>query len=200
VTAAVVFHTKSDAARIPSAPPGPVGSANLATDLLRTVFISGLIGGACAVVPLMAGCAKDAETKERLTEPAPCSPGHAQPISEATLKAVFAQRGIQLRRDDRCETFRNPTTQRLDPRAPLVTLSNTSGAADYDQVVSTQGDIFCQLERKNSFGRKLERLKYEGDEETHLRTLNVLCTIYPEAPEQINALAAALLQLPGVRA
>jgi hypothetical protein len=151
-------------------------------------------------MPLVAACAKEAETKQRLTEPAPCSPQRARPISEATLKAVFAQRRIQLRRDDRCETFRNPTTQRLDPKAPLVTLSNTSGAADYDQVVSTQGDIFCQLERKNSFGRKLERRKYEGDEETHLRTLNVLCTIHPEAPEQINALAAALLQLPGVRA
>jgi hypothetical protein len=177
-----------------------VGSGNRVTDLLKTVFIGGLIGGAFAVMPLLAGCAKEAETKQGLTEPAPCSPGQGRPISEATLKAVFAQRGIQLRRDDRCETFRNPNTQRLDPKAPLATLRNTTEADDYDRVVSTQGDILCQLERQNSFGTKLERLKYEGDQETHLRTLNVLCTIYPEAPEQIDALAAALLQLPGVGA
>jgi hypothetical protein len=39
----------------------------------------------------------------------------------------------------------------------------------------------------------------QSDEETHLRALNVLCTIYPETPEQIDALATALSELPGVR-
>jgi hypothetical protein len=152
---------------------------------------------ALAVVALLSGCAQATENEQARTEPAPCSPGQARPISEATLKAVLAQRGIQLRRDDRCETFRNPNTQRLDPRAPLATLRNSEEADD--GTVSSQGDIFCQVDRRNTFGPKLERLKYEREEETHLRTLNVLCTIYPESPEQIDALAAALSQLPGVR-
>jgi hypothetical protein len=151
---------------------------------------------ALAVVALLSGCAEGTKTEQAQTEPAPCSPGQARPISEATLKAVLAQRGIQLRRDDRCETFRNPNTQRLDPRAPLATLRNSG---ESDEVVSSQGAIFCQVERRDTFGPKLERLEYEGEEETHLRTLNVLCTIYPETPEQIDALAAALSQLPGVR-
>jgi hypothetical protein len=155
--------------------------------------------GALTVMALLTGCAQGAETEQALTEPPPCRPGQGRPISEATLKAVLAERGIQLRRDDRCETFRNPATQRLDPKAPLATLSNSTGSEDIDRVLSTQGDIFCQIERQNTFGAKIERLKYEGDEETHLRTLNVLCTIHPETPDQIDALAAALLRLPGVR-
>jgi hypothetical protein len=153
---------------------------------------------ALAVVAILSGCAQETETEQALAEPAPCSPGRGRPISEATLKAVLAHRGIQLRRDDRCDTFRNPSTRRLDPKAPLATLRN-SAEDDSDWAVSTQGDIFCQIERRNAFGTKLERRKYEGEEETHLRTLNVLCTIYPETPEQIDALAAALSQLPGVR-
>jgi len=66
-------------------------------------------------------------------------------------------------------------------------------------VVSAQGDIFCEVERRDTYGAKLERLKYQGDEETHLRALNVSCTIYPDSPEQIDALADALIALPGVR-
>jgi hypothetical protein len=152
-----------------------------------------------AVVAVLSGCAQGTETEEALTEPAPCSPGQGRPIREATLKAVLARRGIQLRRDDRCETFRNPNTQRLDPRSPLATLRNGAESDDNDGVVSIQGDIFCQVERRKTFGPKLGRLRYKGDEETHLRALNVLCTIYPETPEQIDALATALSELPGVR-
>jgi hypothetical protein len=154
---------------------------------------------ALAVVALLSGCAQETETEHAQAEPAPCSPGQGRPISEATLRAVLARRGIQLRRDDRCETFRNPNTQRLDPRAPLATLRNRAEADQNDGVVSIQGDVFCQVERRNTFGPKLEPLKYESDEETHLRALNVLCTIYPETPEEIDALAGALSQLPGVR-
>jgi hypothetical protein len=153
---------------------------------------------ALAVVAVLSGCAQGTETEEALTEPAPCSRGQGRPISEASLKAVLARRGIQLRRDDRCETFRNPNTQRLDPRAPLATLRNGAESDDNDGV-SIQGDIFCQVERRKTFGPKLERLRYKGDEETHLRALNVLCTIYPDTPEQTDALATALSELPGVR-
>lgn len=194
-----MIHTESDA-RHEGWLTWPVGFGNAATDLLKTVLVSRLISGAFGVMSLLAGCAEGTGTKQRLTEPAPCSPGQGRPIREATLKAVLARRGIHLRRDDRCVTFRNPNTQRLDPKAPLATLRNSTEGDDYDQVVSTQGDIFCNLQRRNTFGTKLERIKYEGDEETHLRTLNVGCTIYPGAPDQIDSLAAALLQLPGVRA
>ena len=156
-----------------------------------------LLAALTVMVALVTGCAEERETELAL-EPPPCRTGQGRPINEATLKAVLGRRDIHLRRDDRCATFRNPNTQRLDPRAPLATLRNSAGSDDYDRVIASQGDIFCDLERRSTSGPKLERIKYESDEETHLRTLNILCTIYPESPDQINALAAALSQLPGV--
>jgi hypothetical protein len=48
-------------------------------------------------------------------------------------------------------------------------------------------------------GAKLERIKYEGDQETHLSALNISCTIYPDSPAQIKALSEALARLPGVK-
>jgi hypothetical protein len=102
---------------------------------------------ALVVAALISGCAQATETEQAGTEPAPCSPGQARPISEVTLRAVLAQRGIQLRRDGRCETFRNPNTQRLDPRAPLATLRNGAGSDDNDGAVSVQGDIFGRTAR-----------------------------------------------------
>ena len=155
-----------------------------------------LLAALIVVVGLLAGCAEESETKLAV-EPPPCRTGQGRPINDATLKAVLGQQGIHLRRDDRCSTFRNPNTQRLDPRAPLATLRNSAGSDEYDRVIASQGNIFCDLEQRNTFGPKVERIKYEGDEETHLRTLNILCTIYPESPDQIDALADALSQLPG---
>jgi hypothetical protein len=142
------------------------------------------------------------------TEPPPCNPEGGQPISEATLKAVLARNGIRLYRDDRCLHFRGPNAPPPDPNAiprnpnaPQATLSNTRDSLEYDRIVSEEGHILCEVERghRYNFIPRLERIKYEGDEETELRALNVSCAIYPESPEQIDALAAALLQLPGVR-
>jgi hypothetical protein len=41
----------------------------------------------------------------------------------------------------------------------------------------------------------VRRIKYEGDEETHLEIFNVSCAIYPNSPEQVDALEAALRRL-----
>jgi hypothetical protein len=82
----------------------------------------------------------------------------------------------------------------------LKNLWEDSSPDDCDRIVSDEGYILCDVLRDRfGGGPKLERIKYEGDEETHLRTLNISCTIYPDSPEQIDALAAGLLQLPGVR-
>jgi hypothetical protein len=161
-----------------------------------------------ALVALMAGCGEQTQTDRALTEPPPCNPEQAGPISEATLKRVFARDGIHLYRDDRCEEFRNPDDPPPDPKAtprnanaPQATLRNSRNSRDYDHVVSTEGDIFCELYRGGSLepGQKratrLRRIKYEGDEETHLGIFNVDCAIYPESPDQVDRLAAALLHL-----
>jgi hypothetical protein len=57
--------------------------------------------------------------------------------------------------------------------APQATLRNSRDSLEYDRVVSEEGDIFCEVERRDALGPKLERIKYEGDEETHIRALNV---------------------------
>ena len=44
----------------------------------------------------------------------------------------------------------------------------------------------------------MRRIKYEGDEETHLGIFNVDCTIYPDSPKQVDALEAALRRLRNV--
>jgi hypothetical protein len=163
---------------------------------------------ALALMALLAGCGKQSRIDLASTEsePPPCNPERGQPISEARLKAVLARRGIHLYRDDRCETFRNPNAPAPDPNAiprnpnaPQATLGNTRNSDDYDRVVSTQGDIYCELYRRDLFGSKLERIKYEGDEETQLRILNVGCAIYPDSPDQIDTFAAALLHLRGAK-
>jgi hypothetical protein len=155
---------------------------------------------------LVTGCGEGKQAVRTLTEPPPCNPERGQPISEATLKAVLARSGVHLYRDDRCETYRDPNAPTPDPsapprnpNAPQATLRNSRDSLEYDRTVSDEGDIFCEVERRDTFGAKLERIKYEGEEETHLRALNVMCTIYPDSPEQIDALAEALLRLPGVR-
>jgi hypothetical protein len=161
-----------------------------------------------ALMALQAGCGHQTQNDRALTEPPPCNPEQARPISETTLKAVLARSGIHLYRDDRCEEFRNPDEPPPDPKAtprnpnaPQATLRNTRNSLDYDRVVSTEGDIFCELYRGGPLEpsqrrvTRLRRIKYEGDEETHLGIFNVACAIYPESPDQIDRLAAALLHL-----
>lgn len=162
---------------------------------------------ALAVLALVTGCAQEtqAERSQSATEPPPCNPEQGRPVSEATLRAVLAQRGIRLYRDDRCENFRNPDAPAPDPNetprnpnAPQATLSNIRDSLD-DRLVAEEGHIFCGVERGVNSGATVVRIKYPGDEETHLRVLNIFCSIYPDAPEHIDALADALAQLPGAR-
>ena len=162
---------------------------------------------ALVVLALVTGCAQETQ-KDRsksAAEPPPCNPERGRPISEATLKKVLAQRGIRLYRDDRCLEFQNPNAPAPDPNAtprnpnaPQATLRNSRDSLEGKRVFSEEGDIFCDVYKKDTAGAKLERIKYEGDEETHMEVLNVTCTIYPDSPEQIDALADALAQLPGV--
>ena len=164
---------------------------------------------ALASMALLAGCGQQqAETDRAASEPPPCNPERAAPISEATLKRIFARDGIHLYRDDRCAEFREPDEPPPDPsatphnpNAPQATLRNSRSSIEYDRVSSTEGDIFCELYRGHRLepgqrrATRLRRIRYEGDEETHLSFFNVDCTIYPESPGQVDSLAAALLHL-----
>jgi hypothetical protein len=78
-------------------------------------------------------------------------------------------------------------------------LENVRPSDDYDSLVSAHGFIMCSVERRKLLGPKLEKMKYEGDEETHLSRFNVSCVIYPDSTEQIDYLADALMQLQASR-
>jgi hypothetical protein len=158
---------------------------------------------------LLTGCASETEAPRAIKEAPRCHPGPGRPITEATLKAALANRGIKLYRIDNCPSYRDPDlpppgpNEPPDPKEPLVALGNLwdhSSSDDYDREVSAHGFIYCYVHRK-SFrdGERFERVKYEGDEETHMSIHNILCIIYPDSTEQIDALAAGLLHLPGTR-
>lgn len=157
---------------------------------------------------LLAGCTAgttaETKTNRAIAEPPPCSAKPGRPISEAKLRGVLAKRGIHLYRVDNCSWFRDPDRPNApaDPNTPVAMLGNLwdeSRTDDYDRIVSAQGFIICSVWRKLAGGEKVERVKYEGDEETHLRALNISCAIYPDSTAQIDALAAGLAGLPGVR-
>jgi hypothetical protein len=87
------------------------------------------------------------------------------------------------------------------PGAPQATFGNIRNSLENDRVTSTEGAILCELDRGGPVGprqrraTRLRRIKYEGDQETHLGIFNVNCAIYPDSTEQVDRLAAALLDL-----
>lgn len=161
-----------------------------------------------AVIALLAGCGEESTSDGAIKEAAACHPGQGRPITEVTLKEVLAKRGFHLYRIDDCPSYRNPDLpppppgEPPDEREPLAVLGNLwdgSSPDDYDRIVSDQGFISCHVLRDRfAGGPRLERVKYEGDEETHLDTLNISCVIYPDSAKQVEALVVGLLHLPGV--
>jgi hypothetical protein len=153
-----------------------------------------------ALVGALAGCGEQSRADRVNAEPPPCDPERSRPVGEARLKAVLERHGIHLYRDDRCEEFKDLGGD-LVPGAPQATLGNVRNSREYDRVVSTEGQIFCELDLGGPIGSRqrratrLTRIKYEGDEETHLGIFNVTCAIYPDSPGQVDRLAAALLDL-----
>jgi len=146
------------------------------------------------VAVLAAGCATSDDTsgssRTTKSEAKKCRAGTTSPISVRTLKRALGARGIQAYRDDRCA-----------PDA-LVSLSNTAVPYEqYEAVVSSEGEIFCDIYRTDTFGSRIERFVWRNDPRpTYVRVLNVHCAIYPESTEHTDTLEQALRQLPGVSA
>jgi hypothetical protein len=148
-----------------------------------------------SIALLATGCAMsngktDSPSRTTKSESKKCRAGTASPISERTLERALDTQGIQAYRDEDCA-----------PDA-LVRLSNT--AIPYEQqdaVVSSEGDIFCDVYRTDIFGSRIERFVWRNDPRpTYLRVLNVSCAIYPESKEHTDTLEMAFRQLPGVSA
>ncbi len=106
------------------------------------------------------------------------------------MKRALAGRGIQLYRDDNCA-----------PGA-LAALSNT--AVPYERqeaVISSEGDIHCDLYPEDVFGSRIERFVWRNDHEpTYVSVLNVGCAIYAQRLANTDSLERGLRRLPGVSA
>ena len=156
------------------------------------------LGGALlALVLIGAGCSS---SSEETVAPVPvppdraCTGGETQPIQVSELVRVFRKHGLQMFDDPECGEV---TIQRRASNAPQF----GAGAplSDYDDVKQTQGYINCDLLALpvNPL-QPVERIKYEGDEETQFRFGNVLCFIYPHPDserEQVERLRRAAADL-----
>lgn len=139
-----------------------------------------MLGGGCALSP--PGGAGDASQYD-------CPRGLARPFSIETLIRVGQENGVSLKRDPSCGLL-----------GAIESASNvliTDDVHDDDEVYAREGHVLCHIEdlpfAKPPF--RAHRTKYETDEETHLDVANVHCSIYPEAPEQIDRLEQAFKAL-----
>jgi len=112
-----------------------------------------------------------------------CPGGLTRPFSIETLIRVGQEHGVSLKRDPDCDA----------PQVTVDAASNvliTDDVHDDDEVYAREGHVLCRIEDLPFATRpfRAHRTKYATDEETHLDVANVHCSIYPEAPEQIDRL------------
>lgn len=122
-----------------------------------------------------------------------CHPGTGKPISERTLKRIFGAQGIRLYRDhDYCFGGSDPRVLSSFSNAPI-------GYNKEEAVSASQGDISCNVDRDDIFGRQIERFVWRNDSApTYVEVLNVDCAIYPNRRADTDALERAMRRLPGV--
>jgi hypothetical protein len=110
----------------------------------------------------------------------------SRPVSVDLLVTVFRQNGITLEITNRCDTSVDATNSGPSGLEPDVTVSEREGV------------VLCTLLTKD-VGWRLDVNRYEGDQETHFVSLNVVCTLYPsnEAQEhtQVERVRAAMNEL-----
>jgi len=136
------------------------------------------------------GCALSPPGGDSDASNSDCPRGLARPFSIETLLRVGKENGVSLKRDPSCD-------------APQVTVDAASNiligddVQDDDEVEAREGLVLCHIVdlpfAKPPF--RAQRTKFATDEETHLNVANVNCSIYPEAPEQIDRLEQAFKAL-----
>ena len=130
------------------------------------------------------------QTLETLSVPAEdaCPAGKTKPVQIEALIRVFRAHGIVMFDDPECRTT---NTERQASNAPKFGPNPRRGDA-YDEVVSTQGWIFCGLFAAPFQPLEpVERLRFEGDKETLVRFGAVQCIIYPDAASETSRLRAS---------
>jgi hypothetical protein len=92
-------------------------------------------------------------------------------VTLTKLVEVFRANGVTLdinRRRCRGIGQTNPDATNMGP----------SGLDPSEEVERREGSVLCYVGPR-SFGRDVEVLKYRTDTETHVRSLNLQCSVYP---------------------
>lgn len=125
-----------------------------------------------------------------------CRDGPTRPLELETVIDVGRRHAITLYPDPACQP--DPTV--VSQAANVLLYGPDENADRESEVTHAEGAVTCMLraEAGPSAPKTVERVRYPGDEETHLKLLNVDCVIYPEpdkAEEQLSRVQAAMDEL-----
>jgi hypothetical protein len=155
---------------------------------MRMLERAHLRAGAIVAFALVSG-ACGSSTKVANESPAKRCTGHGRPVTPAHLVRVFRSHGIHLEINQRkCrkgnQDAGDADATNLGPKA----IRTTAGVND------VEGMILCDVATHSRFGDRVEVIKYETDEETYVRTLNVNCSVYPTSAgeRQVARLTTAM--------
>lgn len=125
------------------------------------------------VVAATAGCGGGQSSGQgETTNPSPECGTFGTPVSLNELVRIMRANGITLDVNQRRCDGREPT----DPDATNAGPS----ALEVDETVDRrEGSVLCDVGSKGADRTTVTVTKYPTDVESHLRALNVLCTIYP---------------------
>ena len=141
--------------------------------------------GGCVIAALSA-CGSGSD---RSIEGKACQPPHAAPVTLRELVDAFRDESISLEPNAlSCELSTGPHATNMGP----------DGISSEPAVVKAEGRVLCFLGQGGT-SRTVNAVRYQGDQETGVSALNVLCTVYPSSPHresaQVGRVKAALGRL-----
>jgi hypothetical protein len=147
---------------------------------------------ALSLVPValaLSGCGSSAPQQATTVTPGQCSKGPMKPVTIAELIGTFRTNQISLRNEHSC------------PSPPILAEASNMRVASgprQQQISAREGDVICTIQPRST-GPKVRRAHYQGDAQTYVQTLNVVCAVWPsdnaQAATQIDNVARGLRQL-----
>jgi len=137
--------------------------------MMRGTVVLGIVMCGIAV-----GCRTDeasSDSNEDHPSSDPVCGGRGKPVALEELVRIFRANGITLDVNQRkCEEH--------EPTEPDATNAGPRALVRNDAVWEKEGDVLCEV---GSLGdrRQIVATKHSTDDETNLRVLNILCTVYP---------------------
>ena len=147
---------------------------------------------ALSLVPValaLSGCGSSTRQQATTVIPGQCGKGPMEPVTIAELIRTFNANQISLRNEHSCSS------------PPILAEASNMRVAKgqrQQQISAREGDVLCTIQPPSA-GSKVRRAHYQGDAQTYVQTLNVLCAVWPsddaQAATQIDNVAQGLRQL-----